>query len=115
MAIRNYVVSVLGLKNLGHLGDVDTHKRLDDYCVGDRVGIFTLLFLSDEEAILGDSDKHLDVKVSVYKDSDTNGGIFISTVVHRHNFLGTLYMLPVVPIHQLIVPHSIKTAESARQ
>jgi len=91
MALRNRIVSVMGLKNIGHLGDFDNKKPLNEYKVGDRVGIFTLLFLSDNEIILGDSDKHLDVKVSVFKENNESKLISMSTVVHVHNFLGKLY------------------------
>ena len=112
MACRNNIVATLGLKHLGHLGGFDVKKPVNEYQVGDRVGIFTLLFLSDDEIILGDSDKHLDVKVSVHKGNNESGLVSISTVVHVHNFLGKLYMLFVKPMHQLIVPSSIKRAES---
>ncbi|WP_166739378.1 DUF2867 domain-containing protein [Psychromonas algicola] len=113
MASRNQIVSILGLKNLGHLGDVEANKLVSEYQIGDRVGIFTLLYLSDHEIILGDSDKHLDVKLSVYIHEGEEDIISISTVVHVHNLLGKLYMLFVEPLHQLIVPASIKRAETS--
>lgn len=113
MASRNKIVSMLGLKNIGLLGDLDANKSINAYRVGDRVGIFTLLFLSDNEVILGDSDKHLDVKVSVHTQKDNADLVSISTVVHVHNFLGKLYMLFVKPMHKLIVPASIKRAEGS--
>lgn len=112
MACRNKIVSVMGLKNIGHLGDIDSNKPLGEYKVGDRIGIFTLLFLSDNEIILGDSDKHLDVKVSVFKESIESELISMSTVVRVHNFSGKLYMLFIKPMHKLIVPSSIIRAES---
>ncbi|MEH6534724.1 MAG: DUF2867 domain-containing protein, partial [Photobacterium frigidiphilum] len=102
----------LGLKNLGHLGAVVTAKPAGEYQIGDRVGIFTLLSISDNEVILGDADKHLDVKVSVYKESKEGNLIAISTVVHVHNLLGKVYMSIVTPVHKLIVPSSITRAES---
>ncbi|WP_405630896.1 DUF2867 domain-containing protein [Pseudoalteromonas sp. Ld20] len=111
MATRNRVVGLFGLKNLGTLGGFDSSKPKSDYKVGDRVGIFTLLYLSDEEVVLGDSDKHLDVQVSIFRDEIQGNFISISTVVHVHNFLGKLYMLFVKPMHKMIVPASIKRAE----
>ncbi|WP_354668362.1 DUF2867 domain-containing protein [Colwellia sp. D2M02] len=113
MATRNKVVSIFGLKNIGHLGDIDTKKLISDYKVGDKVGIFTLLFLSDSEAILIDSDKHLDVKISLYTHREKAHLVSISTVVHVHNFMGKLYMFFVAPMHKLIVPSAIKRAESS--
>ena len=100
MASRNKIVSMFGLKNIGHLGDLDVNKSIYEYQVGDRVGIFTLLYLSDSEIILGDSDKHLDVKLSVYTQREKTHLVSISTVVHVHNFLGKLYMLFVEPMYR---------------
>ena len=111
MTTRNKVASLLGLKDLGKLADKINEKSADTYQVGDRVGIFTLLFLSDNEVILADSDKHLDVKLSVYKAGNHSDDVTISTVVHVHNFLGKAYMLFVEPMHKLIVPATIKKAE----
>ena len=55
---------------------------------------------------LGDSDKHLDVVLSVHRaplggDAVT---ITVTTVVHVKNWLGHMYMLPVRPMHRLITP-----------
>jgi Protein of unknown function (DUF2867) len=105
MAARNRVVSVFGLKDLGHLGDLQKSKSASDYRVGDRIGIFTLLSNTDNEVIMGDADKHLDVKISVCKLApDGKESVAITTVVHIHNLLGRVYMLFVVPFHKLIVP-----------
>jgi hypothetical protein len=105
MATRNRVVSLLGLKNLGHLGNLQKTKTACDYRIGDRIGIFTLLSNTHNEVIMGDSDKHLDVKVSICKlVQDGKESVASTTVVHIHNFLGRVYMLFVVPFHKLIVP-----------
>lgn len=110
MALRNQAVGLFGLKNLGHLGAVDKRKPSSAYRVGDRVGIFTILYLTDEEVILGDSDAHLDVQVSVHKSTDERGGsLAVSTVVHIHNTLGRIYMLFVAPVHKRIVPAMLRT------
>src|SRR5664279_1364364 len=42
MEIRNQVVLLFGLKNLGALGAVQKHKAASEYRIGDRIGIFTL-------------------------------------------------------------------------
>ena len=105
MRLRNTVVQWVGLKNLGTLSRIDTNRPLDSYVVGDRIGIFTLLAVSDQEVILGDSDKHLDVKVSVLKQSEGDKRhMAMSTVVHVHNTLGRIYMFFVGPAHKIIAP-----------
>lgn len=109
MSIRNNIVSILGLKNLGHLGEIDTGKPESEYCVGDRVGIFSILSLSKQEVILGDSDNHLDAKLSVFiLDDSENKVVTISTVVYVHNMLGRVYMLFVKPAHKLISPAMLR-------
>ena len=105
MALRNKIVAIVGLKYLGHLGKVEPSKSANEYRVGDRVGIFSILSLSAREVILGDSDKHLNAKVSVYKfDEGENKAVAISTVIHINNTLGKIYMLFVAPMHKLIAP-----------
>ncbi len=112
MAIRNKMTSMVGLKDLGHLGEINTSKNGKSYEVGDRVGIFSVVFISDNEAILGESDKHLDVKLSIYKlGENKQNSLAISTVVHIHNMLGRLYMLFVTPLHKIIAPSMLKKIE----
>lgn len=112
MALRNRLVGLAGLKNLGHLGALRAEKPASDYRVGDRVGIFSLLYLAEDEVLLGDSDKHLDVVLSVCK--APQGAVSVSTVVHVHNWLGRLYMLPVTPLHKIIVKTMLKRTASLR-
>ncbi len=110
MQLRNRVVGLAGLKNLGSFNDFDRHKPASDYRVGDRLGIFSLRYLTENEVILGDSDKHLDVLVSV---SRLMRGklpfVTVSTVVHVHNWLGRFYMLFVAPAHKVIAPATLRS------
>ena len=113
MAVRNRAVALFGLKNLGHLDNVDTKVKPESYRVGDRVGIFSILFLSPREVILVESDKHLDAKVSLCKTIDGHAdSAVMTTVIHVHNLLGRAYILFVWPLHKLIVPSLL--ARSAR-
>lgn len=105
MAVRNRAASIFDLKNLGPLGAVAPAKPASAYRVGDRVGIFSLLELTDNEVILGDHDKHLQVRLSVFKRScGGRHSVAVSTVVHVHNMLGHVYMGFVAPVHKRIVP-----------
>jgi hypothetical protein len=111
MALRNRVVRLFGLKNLGHLNALNASNSVGDYRLGDRIGIFSLLYLSDDEVILGDSDKHLNVQVSVCKVGQGERCVLhVATVVHIHNTMGRIYMMLVKPVHQLIVPAVLRRA-----
>ncbi len=116
MAVRNRVVARFGLKNLGSLAGIDRTKRSADYRLGDRVGIFTLQARTEQEVWLGDCDKHLNVVVSVHKgapDQHRRVLVTVTTVVHVHNWLGHLYMLPVAPAHRVIARRMVQAVGQA--
>jgi hypothetical protein len=116
MAVRNRVVSVFGLKNLGGLSQIDAAKHESSYQSGDRVGIFTIISRSAHEVLLGDRDKHLDVVVSVHTCVGQDSGaavVTVTTVVHVKNWLGRLYMLPVAPAHRVIARAMVRAVGHA--
>ena len=107
MTLRNQVVGLFGLKNLGSLQDVRASKAASEYKPGDRVGIFTVFENTADEVLLGDKDKHLNVVLSVHRSLLPGASevlITVTTVVHVHNALGRIYMLPVKPMHRVIAP-----------
>jgi hypothetical protein len=112
MAIRNRLVTLVGLKDVGALAErVD--RPAAAYRVGDRLGIFTLMARTDDEIVLGIDDHHLDVRVSVLK--FVRGGAAryaLSTAVKTHNLLGRLYMIPVGRIHPIIVRALMRDAQA---
>lgn len=114
MSLRNRVVKLAGLKDLGGMSSFDPAKPAAAYRPGDRAGIFTLISNNENEALLGDSDKHLDVVLSVFKQPRDDGSatLTVTTVVHVHNALGRFYMLPVKPMHKLIAPAVLSRAQA---
>lgn len=103
MDVRNKIVPLVGLKDAGRLDAIDPNKPASSYRIGDRVGVFSLVAMSQEEVILGVVDTHLNVKVSVCKTHISGQpSIAVSTVVHIHNALGRLYMFLVAPVHKVI-------------
>ena len=111
MALRNRLVRLVGLKDLGQLHDAHPPASgrapgdAGSYRVGDRVGIFRIRHLSDTEVVMGQDDKHLDVQVSICKQPAAPGTaprVVLSTVVHIHNTLGHAYMAVITPIHRVI-------------
>jgi hypothetical protein len=115
MILRNRIVALFGLKDLGRMDDIAAGKRTADYKVGDRIGIFSILSLSDSELVLGDADKHLSAKVSLYKSAGAQPMLTASTVVHVHNFLGRAYLFFVVPVHKVIAPAMLARLAGAKK
>lgn len=113
MRLRNRLVSLFGIKNLGLLGDVIPAKQACDYLVGDQVGIFQVFYSSERELILEDKDKHLDVKLSLLlKPEGELLKLYVTTVVHVNNRLGKAYMFLVAPVHKKVVPASLAQLDS---
>jgi len=102
MALRNHGMRLLGMKDLGSLRAV---QDVEDPRPGQRLGIFTLQSLDDDAIVLEDDDRHLRVQLALQWQGDV---LEVATVVHTHNAFGRLYMLPVAPVHRLIVPHLLR-------
>ncbi|MCU6434325.1 DUF2867 domain-containing protein [Undibacterium sp. Jales W-56] len=105
ITLRNKMLRLSGSKNLGNFRGIERRRKI--YKVGDKLGMFSILAMSEQEVILGDCDRHLDVRVSVFK-SDENGTAVVSTVAHIHNLTGKMYLFFVVPAHKKIVPALLK-------
>lgn len=106
MRMRNRIVSPFGLKDLGVLSAVDPAVCAEAHRPGVRIGVFTLRSRRADEVLLEDRDAHLDVVVSVHRRASPGSGtavVTVTTVVRTHNLLGRLYMMPVRPMHRIIV------------
>ena len=72
---------------------------------GVRAGIFTVLERRPDEILLGEDDRHLDFRVSLFYERDGDDRfVTVSTVVRFNNALGRAYFVPVRPVHGLVVP-----------
>ena len=109
---RNNLVGLFGLKTSGKISD--RQKMLDNFKgeKGERIGLFKVFDKTDDEIILGEDDKHLNFRVSLFIDKQnenkTDKKLIISTTVKFNNWFGRLYFLPVRPFHKLIVPTILK-------
>lgn len=112
-SFRNAIVKRLGLKTPETV--IDRQKQLNEFkCeVGERLGLFQVYHRDEKEVIIGEDDKHLDFRVSLYLQPNENNlhekTLTISTVVKFHSWLGQLYFFPVKPFHRLIVPTMLKS------
>lgn len=102
LEIRNRIVSTIGLKVPG-AGTKEEVLRNFNCEVGERVGLFNVIAKTEDEVIFGEDDKHLDFRVSLFLDRQNNL-LIVSTIVQIHNWIGSLYLLLIMPFHKLIVP-----------
>ncbi|MEX0297856.1 MAG: DUF2867 domain-containing protein [Kordiimonas sp.] len=108
MQLRNKLVAPFGLKS----GDIQSLERVpaQQSGVDDRLGIFRVYSQTDNELIMGEDDKHLDFRISVYRESKS---LYLATWVHPHNIWGWGYLSLVLPFHKAIVRDSLMRLEEA--
>ncbi len=104
-ALRNRIVSVFGFKTpaargknaAGHGGKWES---------GERVGIFEVLARSTDEIVLGDNDRHLDLRVSLLVERGGRDGrektLSVTTAVRLNDRLGRCYFCFIKPFHRMI-------------
>ncbi len=110
MAVRDTVVAGFGLKTGRSL-------RLPEQQRG-RIGIFRVYETSAREVIMGEDDKHLDFRASVFlrpasDDVAAEAHLVLSTVVHCHNLLGRSYLRLIAPFHRMVVQAFLRSAAKA--
>ena len=107
LRLRDSLVRPFGIRTVGAMRS----DRRPPFApkVGDAFGIFTVFAIRPDELLLGIDDRHLDVRVSIAKQTDPLGArAVVSTAVRNHNWLGRLYMIPVARIHPLVVRAMLK-------
>ena len=108
MKVRDLLVAGFGLKTGKHLASLADGARAH------RVGIFKVYSVNETEMILGEDDKHLDFRVSVFCAArpapEAGRQLVLSTVVHCHNRLGRAYILLIAPFHRWVVKASLRRA-----
>ena len=115
LIVRNKAASLAGLSapTAAEILHVDLKDR---YVVGDKIGVWPIFSLSEDEVVAGRDNKHLDFRVSVLKLPDGDGGsVVVSTICTIHNFSGKLYLFFVRPFHRYGVRKLMANAIGARR
>lgn len=105
MLLRNKIVSIFGLKTGSTPKKDDLFIEKMNFNKGDLIGLFKVFDKNENELILGEDDKHLNFRVSLFlkPNSQHKEKLIISTIVTFNNRFGKLYFLPVKVFHKLIV------------
>lgn len=97
--LRNRLAGYLGLKT----GSSTPRTLCPPYHVGQRIGLFRLLEMTDTEVVIGENDRHLDFRTSLLLvKSNTEPQLAVSTLVNTKNLLGVVYFFVVKPFHRFI-------------
>jgi uncharacterized protein DUF2867 len=100
-SIRDAVSALFGVKRIGGFrGQYPGAVK-----VGDRLDFFLVEHVSAEVLTLTARDRHLDVMTCI---SISGRVLSITSSVKTHNRFGRFYMLPVAPVHRLIIRNDLK-------
>lgn len=110
-AVRNKIVKLFGLKTSDKIAEKEEQLKNFRCEPNEQIGLFKVFQKTENEVIIGEDDKHLDFRVSLFLEQSAEKGmkeLTISTSVKFNNRFGKLYFVPVKPFHKLIVPTMLK-------
>jgi hypothetical protein len=112
---RNKVASLAGL-------DAPTASEIlhveirDRYVVGEKIGVWHIFWLSEDEVVAGRNNKHMDFRLSILKVPDGDRtSVVVSTICSVHNLSGKLYLFFIIPFHRYGVRKLLANALAARR
>jgi hypothetical protein len=115
LIVRNKVASLAGL-------DAPTASEIlhveikDRYAVGEKIGVWPIFWLSENEIVAGRNNKHLDFRLSVLKVAEGDAtSVVVSTTCSVHNLSGKLYLFFVTPFHRYGVRKLMANALAGRR
>jgi hypothetical protein len=111
LVVRSRLVRPFGIAGVSHADlaqPIDTERT---YAVGDKIGRWTLFAEHRDELITGANDRHLDFRVSVFRDAGPR--VVLSTAVMTHNAFGRLYLATILPFHRFGVARLLGDASTA--
>jgi hypothetical protein len=107
LRIRDGVVRHLGVQTSAEIRQADDGRE--------RIDFFPILSTHRDELILGEDDRHLDVRISLLIEGGVHGPdrVVATTVVRSHNLVGRAYLLAIGPFHRLAVKSYLRRAAEA--
>lgn len=109
-ALRHKIASIFKLKTPAAIKSGDDNYR-NKWEAGARAGIFKVFSKTETEIILGEDDRHLDLRISLLLNQHVNSSekkVTVSTMVKYNNNLGRIYFFVVKPFHRAIIPVLLK-------
>jgi len=111
LVLRSIIVKPFGIAGVSHSKLSHPIDTQISYAVGDKIGRWTLYGQYTDELITGADDKHLDFRVSLFREDGAR--IVLSTAVMTHNAFGRAYLATVLPFHRFGVARLLTDAAAA--
>jgi hypothetical protein len=112
---RNKVASLAGL-DTPSASEILHVEIKDRYAVGEKIGVWQIFWLSEDEVVAGRNNKHMDFRLSVLKVPEGDRtSVVVSTICSVHNISGKLYLFFIIPFHRYGVRKLMTNALAARR
>ena len=95
---RNRIASFCGLE-APTTSEIIRLEVKDSYRIGDKIGVWPIFAMTENELVAGRNNKHLDFRLSVLKEAGGES-VVVSTVCTVHNWYGKVYLFFIVPFHR---------------
>jgi uncharacterized protein DUF2867 len=113
LIVRNRIASLVGL-DAPSASEILHVEIKDRYAVGEKIGVWPIFSLSEDEVVAGRNNRHMDFRLSVLKVPDGDRtSVVVSTICTVHNRSGKLYLFFIVPVHRYGVRKLIANALAA--
>jgi hypothetical protein len=100
LIVRNRIAALCGLEAPTTSEIVNVEVK-NSYRVGDKIGVWPIFALTENELVAGRDNKHLDFRVSVLKQlHGETASVVVSTLCTVHNVSGKIYLFFIVPFHK---------------
>jgi len=104
--VRNKMVKMFKLK-VSTIENKQPHEL--NITIGNSIGLFKILDKNENEVIIGEDDKHLNFRVSIYREKvGYNYLLTISTIAKIHNSFGKIYFFVIKPFHKIVVKKMVR-------
>jgi hypothetical protein len=115
LVVRNKVALFAGL-DAPTASEILHVEITDRYAVGEKIGVWPIFSLNEDEVVAGRNNKHMDFRLSVLKVSDGDGAsVVVSTICTVHNLSGKIYLFFIVPFHRYGIRKLMANALAARR
>jgi len=115
LIVRNRLASLAGLEAPTTSKILNIEIR-DKYAVGDKIGVWPIFFLGENELVAGRDNKHMDFRLSVLKVPDGDAiSVVVTTICIVRNRFGKYYLRAIVPFHKRSVQRLMSNAVAANR
>jgi hypothetical protein len=115
LIVRNKLASLAGL-DAPAASEILHIEIKDRYVVGEKIGVWPIFSISENEVVAGRNNRHMDFRLSVLKVRERHRtSVVVSTICTVHNLAGKIYLFFVVPFHRYGVQKLMANALAARR